>query len=685
MEVSVKKAGLLSSVLSVILLTTVVMTTSGCTPGEVRAQTNQDTVKYSRLGYDALFTIGTLHDIEIIISNAEWQGILDDMRLYARNNPNNRPLSDTYHKATFIYRGSAGDAVIEEVGFRTKGNVNRPYPEDYKGNLHKSHFKIKFNEVFNQVEGTTEWEDRNQRRFTQLRELELRMNTHNAATGVWDTSQIREIYGYEMMRRAGVNTSRVGSARVWITIGGQKHYYGVYTLIEPIDKSFLTKRYGSNANDGNLYKCRWGDSGPANLGPIDDPDNFEEPFARNPQIIGIKDSESYYRPTYDLKTNKDIQDHTGFLSFVNNLNMLSGAVLKEYIDENFEVDGLLRYLAMNMLLGKWDDYWSIGNNYYLYFNNEGKIEHYPTDMDMALGEGFALFDTFHIGIYDWGSHNQELLQVMFPQITEDVLDQYADFEYPLVDKIFEIKEYRQTYERYLAEFMKPENNMFTFAEYERMFNLHYKLYSPYLDNDMDEGEEMYIGDIARKYFYERTSSIIEQLGLNKNDYELPVIETRAAGEQVEKLPAIEPVEKTSFVAREIYNERYGFSFKLPTDWSNTTNTQLYEAIARRQTSGVFVSWWAVSWEDDFSEVVKLTLTEGPVDILASGTTVLASGTEAGLVEYTATIVGSHMHLYSIGVKRGNGWITVNLWNIDQYMFDRELFEEIVHTLRFEQP
>jgi len=682
----VKNAGLLSTVLSVLLLATLALMAGGCTQGNIRAQTDQDTIKYSRIGYETLFNIGTLHEIEIIISDAEWQGILDDMRLYAMFNPNNRPLSDTYHKATFVYRGPAGDAVIEEVGFRTKGNVNRPYPEDRAGNLHKAHFKIKFNEIFDQLEGTAEWDDRNQRRFAKQRELELRMNSHNAATGVWDTSQIRELYGYEMMRRAGVYTSRVGSARLWITIGGQKHYFGIHTIIETIDKSFLTKKYGSNANDGNLYKCRWGDSGPANLGPIDDPENFEHPLAGNPRIIGIKDSSIYYRPTYDLKTNKVTQDHSGFLSFINNLNTLSGAELKEYMDEIFEVDNFLRYLAMNVLLGKWDDYWSIGNNYYLYFNNRGKIEYIPTDYDMILGEGFALFDTFHIGIYDWGNHNRELLQVMAPDIPEEFLEKSASFKYPLVDKIFEIEEYRQTYEHYLDEFMRPGNNMFTFAEYERMFNQHYELYSPYLDNDINEGEDMYIGDLARKYFYERTISMIEQLGLNEADYALPVIDTTSDDRFVKQLPAREPVEETSFESKEIRNERYNFSFRLPVYWADTTNTQLHEALAVSKTSGVFVSWWVNNWEDNFSEIVKLTLTEGPVDIIASGSTVLSGGTEAGLVEYLATIVGNRMHLYSIGVRRGIGWITINLWNIDRYgEFDRALFEEIAHTLRFEQP
>ena len=688
MVTAVRIAGFLSGVLPVSLLALMVLGVSGCTPGEVRAQTDSDTIKYSRLGYEELFTIGTLHDIEIVISDSEWSGLLRDMRAYARTDPNQRPLTGNYRKATFIYKGPAGDAIIGEVGFRTKGHVNRPYPQDPQGNLHKSHFKIKFNEVFDQIEGTPEWEDRNQRRFTKLRELELRMNSHNAVTGVWDTSQIREIYGYEMMRRAGVNASRVGSARLWITIGGEKHYFGIYNLIEPVDKSFLTKRYGSGANDGNLYKCLWSDSGPANLGPIDDPNNFEHVFAGDPRIVGVKDWETHYRPTYDLKTNKDIQDHSGFLTFVSNLNILSGAELKQYLDNNFEVDRFLRYLAMNVLLGKWDDYWSIGNNYYLYFNNSGKIEHFPTDFDMSLGEGFALFDTLHIGIYDWGNHNRELLQVMTPQITEDVLDQFSSFEYPLVEKIFEIDEYRQTYEHYLAEFMNPDNKLFTFAEYERIFNLLQDVYSPYLDNDTDEGEDMFISDLARKYFHERSSSVIEQLGLNEEDYELPelpVVDKVAAGAQpIKELPAREPVEETSFPAKEISDERYGFSFRLPSDWSNTTNTQLYEALAPSRTTGLFVSYWNIGWEDDFTEAISLALREGPVEVLASGSTTLADGMAAAIVEYKATIAGQRMHCYSIGVQRETGWITVNLWNIDRYSaFIRPLFEEIAHTLRFE--
>jgi len=682
----------MTKAVSVLLVVLVGVVLGGCAEGQVRPQTDADTIKYSRLGYEELFTVGTLHDIEIVISTEEWHGMIQDMVDYAQDNTTTLPMTGNYRSATFVYRGPAGDATIEGVGFRTKGHVNRPYPQDPKVlalpdlhsliDLHRAHFKIKFNKVFDQEEGTPEWEDRNQRRFAKLRELELRMNSSNIpANGQWNTSQIQELYSYELLRRAGVNAPRVGSARLWITIGEEKHYFGVYTLIEPVDKSFLTKRYGSGANDGNLYKCLWGNSGPANLGPIDDPDNFEHPLANNRRIVGVKDWQNGYRPTYDLKTNTEQPDHAVLLDFISNLNALSGEALKTYLDANFEVDRFLRYLAMNVLIGKWDDYWSIGNNYYLYFNNDGKIEHYPVDYDMAYEGGNLLFDTTSIGIYEWGNRDHELLEIIFPQMPLETIDDYAaDFDYPLVEKLWEIDEYRQMYEHYLAEFMKPETKLFTFSEYERTFNRLYALYSPHLDNEMDEGEEMFISNAIRMYFRTRTLSIAEELGLNEADYDVPDDIAEDVGEV---LVAFAHTGELSFTATDYTHPEPGFSLQHPADWTDTTKTALYEAIAPSRTTGLFVSSWA-NRAPSLVEIVIATLREGPVRIIASGETTLADGTPAEIVEYTATLGGTGTHCYSIGLLTGSRWLTVNLWNVDQYsQFDRGFLEEIAHTLRLD--
>lgn len=523
---------------SILLSSILLLSFAGCGDSKPAATTGGDTIgdtassheatveaevtsatESSSDGYELLFTHGILHDIEIAITQEEWDGLINDMKRYARTDRLSRGMSGNYRKATFIYKGTAGDTTIEEVGFRTKGHWTRPIPEDDGGDFHRAHFKVKFNKIFDQEEYTAAYKERNNRRFCRLRELEFRLNL---ASDYWDASQIRELYCYDLFNRAGAYTSKTGSAKLTITIDGTKRYFGIYTIIEPIDKSFLTKKYGNTGNNGNLYKCLWGDSGPASLQPIDEI-GIPNPLSREKRIIGIKDWRTHYRPTYDLQTNEDQADHTELLSFIDNLNTLSGAELKDYLDANFEIDRFLRYQAMNMLVGKWDDYWAMDNNYFLYFNNDGKIEFITCDYDMALGGGYQLFDTASVGIYEWGNHTRQFLEVTFPIIPAPWLDAYFGcYRSPLVEKIFEIDEYRATYEHYLKEFITPSNKLFVYSDYEQRYELLHSLYSPYLDNDTDEGEEMSNDKKTRQYFYTKTKSIIDQLGLNEGDYELPL-------------------------------------------------------------------------------------------------------------------------------------------------------------------
>ena len=145
-----------------------------------------------------------------------------------------------------------------------------------------------------------------------------------------------------------------------------------------------------------------------------------------------------------------------------------------------------------------------------------------------------------MGIYEWGNRTRQFLETTFaiPRIWLDAF--YDDYHSPLVEKIFEIDEYRATYEQYLKDFVTPSNGLFVYSDYEQRYELLHSVYSPYLDNDMDEGEEMTNDDSAatsafrganstnrgnvREYFHDKTKSIIDQLGLNEEDYELPLPE-----------------------------------------------------------------------------------------------------------------------------------------------------------------
>ncbi len=438
-------------------------------------------------GYELIFSHDHVHEIQLVFTQDEWDGLSRDMIDYYHEYGSLR--NGTYRKADLIYKGPLGDVTIPMVGVRTRGNTTRTLPQE--GNkLQRTHLKIKFNETFDLKEDTALYQSLKNRRFCDLTALNLKWNINK------DPSQIRELYNYDLLNRAEIHAPKTGSAGITITTGDKDYSFGLYTSIEPVDKRFLTKRFTKKGNDGNLYKCLWQDFGPATLEPIQDQ-----------KAIGVKDFAANYRPAYDLDTNEETPDHTQLLSFIEQLNSLEGAAFKAYIDTHFEVDRFLRFLAMNVLIGMPDDYWAMGNNYYLYFNNIGKIEFIPYDYDHGLGGGWHPFDTANANIYTW--HNQAA--------------ELSDGKYtkrPLVDKILAIDEYKKQYEAYLQEFVTPRNQLFTYSNYQKKYNQMEALYKPYLDNDMDQGEEMINEESVQKYFYDKTKSVLRQLKISTEGYEV---------------------------------------------------------------------------------------------------------------------------------------------------------------------
>ena len=144
-----------------------------------------------------------------------------------------------------MFNGPAGVQILTEVGFRTKGNASRTIPQEIDdetgehGAFHRAHFKVKFNKTFDLMEGTDEYEERDDRRFCKLRKLDFRMNAF--VPPWWDNSQIRENYSYDLLNRAGGYAPRTASAKLYITIDGIRHYFGIYTMLEPVDKSFFNQ------------------------------------------------------------------------------------------------------------------------------------------------------------------------------------------------------------------------------------------------------------------------------------------------------------------------------------------------------------------------------------------------------------------------------------------------------------
>jgi hypothetical protein len=75
-----------------------------------------------------------------------------------------------------------------------------------------------------------------------------------------DPSQMREALAWRLFRQAGVPAAR----HTYAKLAFDATYYGLFSVIEQVDKRFLKDHFGDN-HQGNLYKAYCGDVGCATL------------------------------------------------------------------------------------------------------------------------------------------------------------------------------------------------------------------------------------------------------------------------------------------------------------------------------------------------------------------------------------------------------------------------------------
>ncbi|MGG7212483.1 CotH kinase family protein [Clostridium nigeriense] len=148
-------------------------------------------------------------------------------------------------------------------------------------------------------------------------------------------------------------------------------------------------------------------------------------------------------------------DEEKVIEMIKNLN--EGTNLEEYLN----VDEILRYFAVNTFLVNLDSYASnMKHNYYLY-ERDGVFEILPWDYNLS-------FAGFNIG----SASNA----VNFP-IDSPVTDSLENS--PLISKLLEVDEYKETYHKYLQEIVDYVNN----GTYESTVNQVNSLISEYVKND----------------------------------------------------------------------------------------------------------------------------------------------------------------------------------------------------------
>jgi hypothetical protein len=271
--------------------------------------------------------------------------------------------SDHEFKAGFKYSAAGLIDEVETVGFRLRGNTSRQSA--------KKSFKISFNTF---TPGG---------KFYGIEKMNLN-GEHN------DPSIIRSFLAWNLFRQMQVVGSRSNHVEVYIN----NNYYGLYINVEHIDEEFVQSRFGNDY--GNLYKC----THPADL-----------------SYLGTN-KQDYKNQGYELKTNEEVDDFSDIINLAQVINQTSAANFPEFVEPIFNINGFLRYLAVEIFTGHWDAISINRNNFYL-FNNKftDKFEFMPYDVDNTFGVSFINLDSDpDIGtrnIYQWWKDNRPLTSKVF--------------------------------------------------------------------------------------------------------------------------------------------------------------------------------------------------------------------------------------------------------------------------------
>lgn len=372
-----------------------------------------------------IFGTDSVAQITLTISRAEWDKLCEN---YDKNSRN----EDCVH-ADFEMKKGNNTWQISNIGMRLRGNTSRRRPQVGE-QYYQAHFKLDFEEWLGDS--------------GEERKLAGCMKGLNLKRFKEDPAYVREVFGYNYFRKNGIWTApRAGYAHLFINIeeedGTEKMLnYGVYAMIEEINKQFLKERseitpeIGTKFSDnkGDLWKCCWQSSNGSSMAT--DYDGYR---SFGVEEIFLDESKSL-RYDYDLKTNKDelVRARSSFIDFIEELNKLgSEDEIKKFYESKMDVDLFLKTYACNVLLGMDDDYWRNLNNYYFYFDKKnGKAYFIPYDYDNILGTN-CFSDTATRNPLDWGE---------------------GVYKAPLIEKLLSVPEFKQKYVDYLLEL--TEENVF---------------------------------------------------------------------------------------------------------------------------------------------------------------------------------------------------------------------------------
>lgn len=370
--------------------------------------------------HSVVFDDDKVHRIDLVITADDWTTMQDDIEsIYGGASSGPGQFSDQtpiYIPCQFYY----DDIQWYNVGVRYKGNSS--LSNVYGSGISKLPLRFKFDEydyLYPEITGQD---------FYGFTELSMSSNFD-------DKSLIREKAASDLFKDFGVPCSRAAFYRVYVDYGDGPIYFGMYTMLEVVFDTALENCF--NSNSGNCYK----------------PDGSAASFADG----------TYNISELENKTDgTDWSDVESLYNIINSSDRTSNpSAWRTNLESVFNVDGYLKYLAVNNTIQNWDTYGRMTHNYYLYNDPvDGKLNWIPWDNNEAFQDG-KMGGAMEIDGSDIGA------------------------DWPLVNYLLTDDTYEAQYKNHLRDFV---DNYFNSSIMSNKYNAYYSLIEQYVtgvDGEID--------------------------------------------------------------------------------------------------------------------------------------------------------------------------------------------------------
>jgi spore coat protein CotH len=168
---------------------------------------------------------------------------------------------------------------------------------------------------------------------------------------------------YSQIARKYVTSPKANFVRV--VINGES--WGLYTSAQQFDKLFIAENFPQD-HDAE-HTARWKVSGsPMASGGL--------------QYFG--DDVANYRSRFEIKSADDDRSWQALITLCRTLNETPTEELVAALEPMLDIDGVLRFLALDNALINSDGYWVRASDYSLYLDGAGRFHVFPHDMNEAL-------------------------------------------------------------------------------------------------------------------------------------------------------------------------------------------------------------------------------------------------------------------------------------------------------------